>query len=67
MDCGIPVVPGVNTPTEISMAVDLGLSILKFFPAEALGGLATLNAVSAPFNRVQFIPTGGIGPKNLVE
>jgi 2-dehydro-3-deoxyphosphogluconate aldolase/(4S)-4-hydroxy-2-oxoglutarate aldolase len=67
MDSGIPVVPGVSTPTEISMAVDMGLSILKFFPAEALGGLSILNAVSAPFNRVQFIPTGGIGPKNLVE
>ena len=67
MDSGIPVVPGVNTPTEIGMAVEMGLSILKFFPAEALGGLTTLNAVSAPFNRVQFIPSGGIGPKNLVE
>ena len=67
MESGIPVVPGINTPTEISMAVDMGLSILKFFPAEALGGLTTLNAISAPFNQLQFIPTGGIGPKNLVE
>ena len=67
LDAGIPVVPGVSTPTEIGMAVDLGLSILKFFPAEAFGGLTTLSAISAPFNRVQFIPTGGIGPKNLIE
>ena len=67
MDAGIPMVPGVSTPTEIGMAIDMGLSILKFFPAEALGGLKTLSAISAPFNRVQFIPTGGIGPKNLVE
>lgn len=67
LDSGIPVIPGVSTPTEIGMAMDMGLSILKFFPAEAFGGLATLNAISAPFNEVQFVPTGGIGPKNLIE
>ena len=67
MDAGIPIVPGVSTPTEIGMAMEMGLSTLKFFPSEALGGLKTLSAISAPFNRVQFIPTGGIGPKNLVE
>ena len=67
MDAGIPIVPGVNTPTEIGMAMEMGLSILKFFPAEALGGLKTLGAISAPFSRAQFIPTGGIGPENLVE
>lgn len=67
MDAGIPIVPGVSTPTEIGMAIDMGLSILKFFPAEALGGLKTLSAISAPFNLVQFIPTGGIVPRNLVE
>ncbi len=67
LDCGIPVVPGVSTPTEIGMALDMGLSILKFFPAEAFGGLTTLSAISAPFNEVRFIPTGGIGPENLIE
>ena len=67
LDAGIPVVPGVSTPTEIGMAMDMGLSILKFFPTEALGGLKTLNAISAPFDGVKFIPTGGIGPKNLVK
>jgi 2-dehydro-3-deoxyphosphogluconate aldolase/(4S)-4-hydroxy-2-oxoglutarate aldolase len=66
LDAGIPVVPGVSTPTEIGLAVDLGLSVLKFFPAEALGGLKTLAAISAPFTRVQFVPTGGIGPENLI-
>lgn len=66
LDAGIPAVPGVSTPTEIGMAVDLGLSILKFFPAEALGGIKTLGAISAPFEQVQFIPTGGIGPGNMV-
>jgi 2-dehydro-3-deoxyphosphogluconate aldolase/(4S)-4-hydroxy-2-oxoglutarate aldolase len=67
LDSRIPVVPGVSTPTEIGTALDMGLSILKFFPAEAFGGLATLSAISAPFSEVQFIPTGGIGPKNLIE
>jgi len=67
LQAGIPAVPGVSTPTEIGMAVELGLSVLKFFPAEALGGLKTLAAISAPFNRVQFIPTGGISPENLVS
>ena len=67
LHAGIPTVPGISTPTEIGLAVDMGLSILKFFPAEALGGLKTLAAIGAPFNRVQFIPTGGIGPHNLIE
>jgi 2-dehydro-3-deoxyphosphogluconate aldolase/(4S)-4-hydroxy-2-oxoglutarate aldolase len=67
LDSGIPVVPGVSTPTEIGHAVEIGLSIVKFFPAEALGGLKTLDAISAPFNMIKFIPAGGIGPKNLAE
>jgi len=67
LDADIPVVPGVCTPTEIGIALELGLSIVKFFPAEALGGLRTLDAVSAPFGMMRFIPTGGIGPDNLVE
>ena len=49
------------------MALSRGLKILKFFPAEALGGLNTLKAVSAPFPGVKFIPTGGITEKNLEE
>lgn len=67
LDAAIPVVPGVSTPTDIGTALDMGISILKFFPAEALGGLKTLAAIGAPFKRVQFIPTGGIGPDNLIE
>ena len=61
----IPVTPGVATPTEIDMALDKGLNILKFFPAEALGGLKTLKAIAAPYGDVSFIPTGGINPDNL--
>ena len=63
----IPVTPGVLTPTEIDMALDRGLSILKFFPAEAIGGIAVLKAISAPYGGVKFIPTGGINRDNLAD
>ena len=63
----IPVTPGVCNPTDIEMALDLGLKILKFFPAEAAGGIKLLKAVCAPYNMVKFIPTGGIGPANLAD
>jgi 2-dehydro-3-deoxyphosphogluconate aldolase/(4S)-4-hydroxy-2-oxoglutarate aldolase len=63
----VPVTPGVATPTEINMALDQGLNILKFFPAEALGGLKTLKALAAPYGGVKFIPTGGINSKNLAD
>lgn len=55
-----PAVPGVVTPTEIMTAVDLGVDLLKFFPAEASGGIRALAALGAPFPQVRFIPTGGI-------
>lgn len=63
----VAVTPGVATPTEINMALDKGLKILKFFPAEALGGLKTLKALAAPYGDVKFIPTGGINSKNLAD
>ncbi len=62
----IPVTPGVATPTEIEAALDLGLSTVKFFPAEANGGLDYLKAISAPYKNVRFIPTGGIDESNLL-
>jgi len=62
---GIPLLPGVCTPTEIEQAADLGLRLLKFFPAEAAGGVAYLEALGGPFRDVRFVPTGGIGPGNL--
>ena len=64
---GVPIYPGVATPTEINMALKMGLNILKFFPAEALGGLKTLKAIAGPYTQVRFIPTGGINAQNLVE
>jgi len=64
---GITVTPGVITPTEIQVALELGLDVVKFFPAEASGGLAYLKAVSAPYRQVWFIPTGGIDESNVVQ
>lgn len=61
----IPVTPGVLTPTEINMALNKGLTVLKFFPAEAGGGVKTLKAIAGPYGGVSFIPTGGINAKNL--
>ena len=63
----IPITPGVATPTEIEMAINKGLEILKFFPAEALGGVKTLKALAAPYKGVRFIPTGGISAENLPD
>ncbi|MGH7595990.1 MAG: bifunctional 4-hydroxy-2-oxoglutarate aldolase/2-dehydro-3-deoxy-phosphogluconate aldolase [bacterium] len=63
----LPVFPGVCTPTDIMMAIEDELTILKFFPADAFGGLKTLKALSAPFPNVEFIPTGGISAANLEE
>lgn len=62
---GIPVFPGVATPTEVEAALTHGLSVLKFFPVEPLGGLPYLKAVSAPYANVEFMPSGGISLANL--
>jgi 2-dehydro-3-deoxyphosphogluconate aldolase/(4S)-4-hydroxy-2-oxoglutarate aldolase len=64
---GIPVTPGVATPTEIETALSLGLGIVKFFPAEAQGGVEYLRAISAPYKTIRFIPTGGIDATNLLS
>ena len=63
----IPITPGITNPTDIEMALELGLNVLKFFPAEAFGGVKTLKAISAPYGMIQFIPTGGININNLVD
>lgn len=67
LENGIPVTPGVSTPTDIQTAYEFGVTLVKFFPAEAFGGLKTLEAVSAPYQIMRFIPTGGIGPNNLLQ
>ncbi|NQU31196.1 MAG: bifunctional 4-hydroxy-2-oxoglutarate aldolase/2-dehydro-3-deoxy-phosphogluconate aldolase [Anaerolineae bacterium] len=63
----VPITPGVMTPTEINMALNKGLKVLKFFPAEAAGGIKTLKAIAGPYVGVSFIPTGGIGVHNLAD
>ena len=65
LDRKLPVIPGVSSPTEIEAALGYGLTVLKFFPAEALGGLSMIKALSAPYGSVRFIPTGGINEQNL--
>lgn len=62
---GLPVVPGVGTPTEIMAAMSLGLAVLKFFPAEASGGVRFISAMSGPFPTIRFIPTGGLSQDNV--
>ncbi|MCX6167739.1 MAG: bifunctional 4-hydroxy-2-oxoglutarate aldolase/2-dehydro-3-deoxy-phosphogluconate aldolase [Ignavibacteriales bacterium] len=63
----IPIVPGIATPSEIERALEFNLEVVKFFPAEALGGLNYLKAISAPYGNLKFIPTGGIDGKNLLS
>jgi 2-dehydro-3-deoxyphosphogluconate aldolase/(4S)-4-hydroxy-2-oxoglutarate aldolase len=62
---GTAVFPGVCTPTEVEMALSKGVDVLKFFPAEPMGGVKFLQAICAPYRQVRFIPTGGIDAKNL--
>ena len=62
---GVVVYPGVATPTDMQMALEAGISVVKFFPAEAVGGARALAAMSAPYSMMRFIPTGGITPANL--
>ena len=61
----IPVTPGINNPTQIEMALERGIEAVKFFPAEASGGLPLLKSMSAPYSGIKFIPTGGINQNNL--
>ncbi|HZK62405.1 MAG TPA: bifunctional 4-hydroxy-2-oxoglutarate aldolase/2-dehydro-3-deoxy-phosphogluconate aldolase, partial [Anaerovoracaceae bacterium] len=64
---GMPITPGCSNPTDIEMALGFELEVVKFFPAEAFGGLNTLKAMSAPYSMIKFIPTGGIDSKNIVD
>ncbi len=66
-ELSVPVLPGVATPTEIDMAHLRGIDVLKFFPAQALGGVRYLKAIAGPYRTVRFVPTGGINPENLAE
>lgn len=67
VDTGMPVFPGCVTASEVQRAIAAGLKILKFFPAEQSGGLKAVKALSAPFGQIKWMPTGGIGPGNLMD
>lgn len=64
---GVPVTPGVQTPSEIEQALSLGLDVVKFFPAEPAGGLKMIKAIAAPYTTLTFMPTGGINAQNVKE
>jgi 2-dehydro-3-deoxyphosphogluconate aldolase/(4S)-4-hydroxy-2-oxoglutarate aldolase len=63
----ISVIPGVNSPSQVEQGLERGLSLLKFFPAEASGGVRMLKALHGPYGEVSFVPTGGIDASNLLQ
>ncbi|NLK39204.1 MAG: bifunctional 4-hydroxy-2-oxoglutarate aldolase/2-dehydro-3-deoxy-phosphogluconate aldolase [Clostridiales bacterium] len=65
LEKGYTIIPGICNPTEIEAALDLGLKVVKFFPAEASGGLPMIKALAEPYGNLMFMPTGGINPNNL--
>ncbi|MCI7276385.1 MAG: bifunctional 4-hydroxy-2-oxoglutarate aldolase/2-dehydro-3-deoxy-phosphogluconate aldolase [Cuneatibacter sp.] len=62
---GIPVTPGTTNPSDIEQAIELGLEVVKFFPAEAAGGLNMIKSMAAPYTNMKFMPTGGINASNV--
>jgi 2-dehydro-3-deoxyphosphogluconate aldolase/(4S)-4-hydroxy-2-oxoglutarate aldolase len=66
LEQGVSVIPGIATPSEAMLAMSRGLNVLKFFPAEALGGISYLNAISPALPGARYIPTGGIGAENMI-
>ena len=64
---GVPMLPGCSNPSDVEAALELGLSTVKFFPAEAAGGLKMLKAMAAPYGQLTFMPTGGVNENNLLE
>ena len=66
-EIGIPVCPGTSNPSDIEVALSLGLKTVKFFPAEAAGGLKYIKSIAAPYVDVTFMPTGGVNEKNLLD
>lgn len=64
---GTLITPGCSSPSDMEQAIERGLEVVKFFPAEQSGGLAYIKAVAAPYPMIRFMPTGGIGPGNLQQ
>lgn len=65
LDKNVPITPGTSSPSDIEAAIELGLDVVKFFPAEQSGGLAKIKAMAAPYVNMKFMPTGGINAKNI--
>ncbi len=65
LEKGIPITPGTQTPSEMEQALEMGLKVVKFFPAEPAGGLKMIKAVAAPYVSLSFMPTGGISAENV--
>lgn len=63
----IPIIPGICTPSEIEIALEYGIKVVKFFPANQAGGLKMIKAMAAPYAGIKFMPTGGIGPEDVKE
>ena len=63
----IPITPGTTNPSDIEQAIECGLEVVKFFPAEPAGGLKYIRAIAAPYTMMKFMPTGGINPQNVRE
>lgn len=61
----IPIIPGISNPSDVEAALEMGIEVVKFFPAEASGGVEMMKAISAPYAKVRFMPTGGVNPNNL--
>ena len=67
LEKNVPVLPGCATPSEVEQAIELGLKAVKFFPAEAAGGLNMIKSMSAPYGNIKFMPTGGINEENMLS
>ena len=63
----IPILPGCANPSDVEQAIKYGLKVVKFFPAEAAGGIKTIKAMAAPYHQMKFMPTGGVNPDNINE
>jgi len=67
VDNKVPVFPGTSSPTDLEQALEFGLGVVKFFPAEAMGGVKTLKAFHGPYHSIRFMPTGGISTANVAD
>ncbi len=67
LDKNVPILPGTANPSDVEAAIELGLEVVKFFPAEAAGGINMIKSMAAPYTKMRFMPTGGINASNLKE